>query len=100
MNSHLFVWIIAGGWAAACVAAALFLIRCARRGYAGNTHEGVTLDSTVILHLPAEDGPAEKAPAGRHHEDTVVIVPSDYTPHIGRRLIARETQTQRIEWPQ
>src|SRR5690349_11147497 len=39
------------------------------------------------------------AQVGRHHEDTVEIVPADYSPHIGRRRIARETDTQRIEYP-
>lgn len=33
----------------------------------------------------------------RHHEDTVDIVPGDYTPSVGRRRIAAITDTQQIE---
>ncbi len=61
-------------------------------------HEGATLTSPPPAAPPA---PIEfdERPTGRHHEDTVEVVPQSYRPLIGARLIAAETQTHRLELP-
>lgn len=58
------------------------------------------------MAIAAEDTSADElpivpsaAPGGRHHVDTVQHVRPDYMPAIGRRRIAAETDTQRIDWP-
>ncbi|MCY1141350.1 hypothetical protein OWR29_25410 [Actinoplanes sp. Pm04-4] len=43
--------------------------------------------------------PVDEPSTGRHHTGEVQLVSPDWTPHIGRRLLARETQTQPITWP-
>lgn len=61
-------------------------------------HESASLTSPAPAAPPA---PIEfdEPPVGRHHEDTVEVVPPDYRPDIGRRRFARETETQRLELP-
>lgn len=94
-NTRLFTYIVVGMWGAGILGLLAWFVWCARRGYSAGTHEGATLDSTVVLHRITDEDELQ----GRHHKDTVVTVPANYNPHIGRRLIARETNTQRIEYP-
>lgn len=53
----------------------------------------------VLPHLRRTGAVARLARSGRgrHHEDTVEIVPQTYMPLIGRRRIAAEADTQIIE---
>ncbi|XVU25780.1 hypothetical protein ACQPZJ_01610 [Actinoplanes sp. CA-054009] len=52
-------------------------------------HQGATTDSPPLVDEP-----------GRHHEDTVEIVPAGWMPPIGRRRFASLTDTQRIDLEQ
>ncbi len=92
-NTQVFLAVIAAMWGFAALVVAAWFVYCARRReFPEQQHEGATADRPPLPPEPQE------APVGRHHEDTVQIVPSDYHPHIGSRLIARETQTQPIDW--
>ncbi|MFI7547238.1 hypothetical protein [Actinoplanes sp. NPDC049599] len=93
-NARLFAALVYGAWGLAVLLAALWIAWCLLRGLVTDTHEGASLDSTTVIVLPIED-----EPVGHHRLGAIEHVPTDYTPHIGRRLIARETETQRIEYP-
>lgn len=92
-DNQLFIAVIASLWGLALLVVAGWFVYCARHREFPEPHEGATADSAPLLE------PVDEPPVGRHHEDTVDIVPPDWQPHIGRRLLARETKTQRIEYP-
>lgn len=60
---------------------------------------GLAVEDTTPDELPVVPAGPPVARPGRHHLDTVELVLPDYMPPIGRRRIAAETDTQRLEWP-
>ena len=54
---------------------------------------------TLAVEDDTDDAQIPAPTVGRHHHDTVEIVLPGYMPPIGRRRIAEDTNTQRIDWP-